>query len=309
MHSPAISILIVAFNSSAVLSACLASVAAETRLAHEVIIVDNASTDDSVSLVCTRFPQVTLIQNRVNVGFAAATNAASRLAQGRYFLLLNPDTIIHNEALDRLVRFMDTHPEMGIVAPTVVDRAGNVAANTQHYHTPATLFWRPLCSGPLAALARRRWAQLEAQDQRGYAVYGCALLIRSALFRALGGLDERFFLYEEDIDLCYRAKQAGWGVTQMTDVAITHYGGSSSDFLGEMPEQARLTKAQQRLRSRSYYATKHFTRTASLLVHLNYAMVGAGLWLYGIASREPAVRHRRRTMGAEYVRVGLGGLR
>lgn len=309
MNDPELSILIVAYNSSAVLPACLASVAAETTRPHEIILVDNASVDGSVRLVRSQFPHVTLLENRVNVGFATATNAASRQAQGRYLLLLNPDTVIHNSAIDRLVHFMDAQPEIGIVAPGVIDEAGNVAANTQRFHTPATLLWRPLRSGPLAALARRRWAQLEAQEQRGYAVYGCALLIRSDLYRTLGGLDERFFLYEEDIDLCYRATQAGWVVTQMADVSITHYGGRSSLFPSDPPEQARLTAAQQRLRSRSYYATKHFASSASLLLHLSYAVMGAGLWLFGSTHRDPAVRHRRCTLGAEYVRVGLRGLR
>jgi GT2 family glycosyltransferase len=309
MNAPELSILIVAHNSSAVLPACLASVAAETTLAHEIIIVDNASVDGTASLVRTCFPQVTLIENRVNAGFAAATNAASRLAQGRYLLLLNPDTVMHREALDRLVHFMDAQPEIGIVAPRVVDEAGKMAANTQRFHTPGTLFWRTLCSGPLAALARRKWAQLDAQDQRGYAVFGCALLIRSDLYRALGGLDERFFLYEEDIDLCYRATQAGWGVTQVAEVFVTHYGGKSSNLPDDQPAQARLAAAQQRLRSRSLYATKHFTPAASLMLHLSYALIGVGLWSLGSAHRDRTVRRRRCAMGAEYVRVGLGGLR
>jgi glycosyltransferase involved in cell wall biosynthesis len=110
MNAPELSILIVAYNSSIVLPACLDSVAAETNLAHEIIIVDNASSDGTPRLICTHFPQVTLIENQENVGFAAATNTACRLAQGLYLLLLNPDTLVNDRAIDHLVHFMDVRP-------------------------------------------------------------------------------------------------------------------------------------------------------------------------------------------------------
>jgi len=308
MYPPVLSILMVAYNSSAVLPACLVSVNAGTTLVHEIILVDNASSDGTLAVVKT-FAGIRLIANKENIGFAAAANQASRLAKGRYLLLLNPDTVVHDRAIDRLVHFMEAHPSIGIVAPQVVDATGRVVANTQRFHTPGTLFWRALCGGPLAPLARRRWAQLDAQDQRGYAVFGCALLIRSELYRALDGLDERFFLYEEDIDLCYRATLMGWEVRQATDVVITHHGGASSILPGEFPAQARIRIGLQKLRSRSIYAQKHFARRAALFLHLGYAAIGVGMISMSFLHTNRAVRRRRYAIGAESLRVGLSGLR
>jgi GT2 family glycosyltransferase len=307
--SPTVSILIVTYNSCAVLSECLDSIAAETRLPYEIIIVDNNSQDDTVALVRTYYPQVVLIENKQNVGFATAVNQVSRASVGTYLLLLNPDTRVQMNAIDRLVAFMEQHTKVGIVAPYTVDEQGKPAPNSQAYHTVGSLFWRTQLGGPLKPLAQRILAGKKAEEKSVEAVYGCALLIRSELYHALGGLDERFFLYEEDIDLCHRVLACDLAVVRVANVTIVHYGGQGSTLPDSTPEQKAIADITHRLRSRSLYARKHFSPWEALMLHLGYTFTGVGLLLYSLFASSHPLRNRRRTIGRRYFQTGLGGMR
>jgi N-acetylglucosaminyl-diphospho-decaprenol L-rhamnosyltransferase len=276
MNAPELSILIVAYNSSAVLPACLASVEVETTLAHEIIIVDNASVDGTASLVRTRFPQVALIENRVNVGFAVASNQASRLARGRYLLLLNPDTVVHTGSIDRLVRFMDANPTVGICAPRVLTTDGRIRPNCFAFETPWSFFWFGVGVGPLLRvrswlLHATRWNVAAAIPQLVEAVTGAAMLVRRDLFERLGGLDDRFFMYCEDGDLCYRACQQGRQTMLVPDAVVTHIRGASTP--PDTPLLNGMVGAYL-LHSRYRYTQKYWGRGAVVLLRLANAAAG-----------------------------------
>ncbi len=309
MSPPLVSILMVTYNSSAVLPACLDSLGSATAAAYEVIVVDNASSDDTVSLL-RAMPEITLIENQQNSGYAAATNQAGRIAQGDYLLLLNPDTVLQPDSIDRLIAYLKDHPRVGIAAPFTLNAEGKIAVNSQEYHTPTSLICRAFFMGPFRNLAHRIFEQeVLKQDKDVYAVFGCALLIRADLFHKIGGLDERFFLFEEDIDLCYRVHSSGLGVVMVSGVIITHFGGQSSQSINDRGIQTDLFAFTCRLRSRSLYARKHFSRKAVFLLHICYSLVGIGGMLLGIFSRDHENRSRRNAVSRIYIQTGWEGLR
>ena len=272
-----VSILIVNFNTCAALDACLASIAEATRVEHEVVVVDNASADGSVAMIEARHPEVTLVANLRNVGFAAATNQAARLAHGRYLLLLNPDTRVLPGAIERLVRFLDRHPEAGIVAPRNLDGAGIVRHNCHPFENACIFFWQGTGVG-LLRLARQllcqppRWRVESDELQEVEAVKGCSLMIDAMFYRQLDGLDERFFMYCEDTDLCYRAHQAGRRIFYIPEAVIVHYGGQSTP--GHEPLLNGMI-GRHLLRSRYLYVRKHQGETAARLLRVAYALAGA----------------------------------
>ncbi|RME78892.1 MAG: glycosyltransferase family 2 protein [Chloroflexi bacterium] len=225
-----LSIIIVSWNTVDLLRRCLASVYADLPPAEmEVLVVDNASTDGSPEMVRAEFPQVTLLVNRQNVGFAAANNQAIRQSQGRYVLLLNPDTEVKPGALSTLLHFMDAHPEAGGCGPRLLNPDGSL--QTSCYPAPT--------------LARELWRLLHLDRVRPYGVYrmddwpqnvprevdvllGACLLVRREAFQQVGLLSEDYFIYSEEVDLCYRLRQAGWSLVWVPQAQVVHFGGQST---------------------------------------------------------------------------------
>lgn len=235
-HMLDLSILIVTHNSDAWLAPCLASIRAETRCACEVIVVDNASTAAPVPEASSRCPVTAVIRNQENVGFAAATNQASRVARGRYLLLLNPDSLVLGDALDVLVAFMDAHPDVGISAPRNLDRTGALRRNCGRIPTPIGYIYGALAAPFQPGLQQliRRVRPGRDYDVTGDApvdvqvVHGNSLCIRRELYQALDGLDEAFFMYIEDVDLCLQVYRQGWRAVCLPAAQVIHYGGQSS---------------------------------------------------------------------------------
>jgi GT2 family glycosyltransferase len=275
-----VSVLLVTHNNAAQIGACLDALARRTRLAHEVILVDTASGDATLAAV----PQsagLRLIANEENIGFAAAVNQASRLAQGRYLLLLNPDTVVHEGAVDRLVGCLDRHPAAGICAPRTLAADGRIRHNCFAFETPWSFFWFGVGVGPLRRvrdrmLRRNRWDITAAAPQVVEAVTGAALLVRRDLFEGLGGLDPRFFMYCEDGDFCLRARRAGWQTLLVPEAVVTHVGGAST------PQDAPLLNGmigRHLLASRYRYTRKYWGRAATAHLRLACAVAGALFWL------------------------------
>ena len=211
---------------------CLRSIVEHThRVTYEIIVVDNASTDGTVEMVRAEFPCVRLIENAENAGFTRASNQAIRVSVGRYVLLLNNDTLILPEAFDRLVEFADAHPEIGIVSPQVLNRDGTLQKQCRRsYATPWDLFCYfsgLMARYPTSRLFGRYLMTYMPADETypADAVSGSCMLIRRAVLDQIGLLDERFFAYQEDTDLCFRAHQAGWQVYYFHQAQIIHYGG------------------------------------------------------------------------------------
>jgi GT2 family glycosyltransferase len=233
-----LSICIPTLQAKDLLRECLRSIYAQTRCAFEIIVVDNASRDGTVEMLRAEFPAVRVIVNATNVGFAKAMNQALRVSQGRYALLLNNDTVVLSNALDRLVAFADAHAEIGICGPKILNRDGTLQKQCRRsYATPWDLFC--YFSGlstlfPHSPLFARYLMTYRDEDEThpADAISGACMLIRRAVLEQIGWLDERFFAYQEDTDYCLRAQRAGWRVYYYPEAQIIHYasqGGSRVD--------------------------------------------------------------------------------
>jgi hypothetical protein len=175
-------------------------------------------------MVRTEFPDVTLITNTDNRGFAAACNQGIKASTSNYVLLLNPDTIAPSDALSRLISFMDDHPEVGACGPRILHEDGSLQRSCRRFPTLSRL--------ALSELGWRRpyrmleWAHDDTREVDQ--LMGSCLLLRRSALDQVGLLDERFFVYFEEVDLCLRLHQAGWKVMFVHDAVITHTGGQSS---------------------------------------------------------------------------------
>jgi len=229
-----LSIVILCWNDLKVISDCLASIYAGTHSTElEVIVSDNGSTDGSIGFIRKHFPQVRLIENGTNLRFAKGNNVAIRESQGEYVLILNPDTIIHDGALDKLISFANRHPEAGAFGCRVLNADGTYQAAVRPWYTVRSEWCLALGLRPLAKLSK--WFQPgeyvgwngESERTVGWVV-GCFLLVRGELLKRLGGFDEQFFYYYEDTDLCRRIWNAGYPILYTPEMSITHLGGEST---------------------------------------------------------------------------------
>ena len=200
----------------------------------EIIVVDNASRDGTVEMLGAEFPDVRVIANSENAGFTRANNQALALAQGRYFFLLNPDTELHPDALRLLYEYAEAHPRVGILGPQLFYGDGTRQSSRRRFPTLATAF---LESTKLQQWFPRnrvlaRYYMLDTPDDATQEVdwiTGAAMFVRRAVYEQIGGLDEAFFMYSEELDWCYRAKQAGWQVVYLPTARVIHYEGKSSE--------------------------------------------------------------------------------
>lgn len=231
-----VSVILVNYNGGPLIVKTLESLFAKTdpRLAIEVFVVDNASIDNSVSEISRQFPDVNLIANTTNVGFARANNQAINVSRGRYILLLNPDTVVQAAAVDLIVRFMDGHPEVGICGPKILLPNGKLDwACRRTFKTPATYAYQGLGLSRIfqkSSIFGRYYLSYLDQDTLTEvdSVMGAFLMIRREVVDSIGLLDESFFMYCEDEDWCFRTKQAGWKVVYNPQATIVHHKGSSS---------------------------------------------------------------------------------
>ena len=234
MPSPELSILVVSYNTRELTLACLESVYAQTRdLAYEVIVVDNSSADGSAKAIRERFPEATLHESPVNLGFAAANNLAARLARGRHLLLLNPDTVVLDGAVQKLYRFALAHPEAGIVGGRTLFADGSLnPTSCRGSATPWSLFCRGLGLSTLFPGSSLFDSESLGPWQRDSVrevdiVTGCLFLISRVLWEELGGFDPAFFMYGEESDLCLRARARGFRPMITPEAQIVHLGGAS----------------------------------------------------------------------------------
>ena len=229
-----LSVIIVNYNVQHYLMQCLDSVCRATNdMEAEVWVVDNASTDDSVTAVRDAFPTIHVIANTENVGFARANNMAIRRAQGEYVLLLNPDTIVGEEVLRGCTQFLDEHPEAGAVGVRMTNRDGTFAPESRRgLPTPATSFYKMCGLARLFPHSRRfgRYHMRYLDEDKPAeidVISGAFMMLRRTALDAAGLLDEDYFMYGEDIDLSYRIQLAGWQ-NWYVPLRILHYKGEST---------------------------------------------------------------------------------
>jgi len=230
MNAPDLTVVVVAYRSAPHLPACLESAAASSDgLAQETIVVDNASGDGTPDLVRAQAPEARLIVNESNRGFAAAVNQAARMARGRHVLLLNPDARPLPGCIARLASELDTRPEVALAGPQLLGPDGGLQPSAWPAPGLLSLAYDALLLHNL--MPRSRLGLVSAPGREPVDVEclsGACLLVRRSAFEALGGLDERFFIYYEDTDLAVRARAAGYRVRLVPAAQAVHLVGGSA---------------------------------------------------------------------------------
>jgi GT2 family glycosyltransferase len=237
-----LSIIIISYNTASLLDDCLKSVfkAVAPSGGLEVVVVDNHSQDESVKLVKTKYPAVKLIENKTNSGFAAANNQGVKISSGKYLLFLNSDTKISSDSLVKPLKFIKTHPQVGGLTVKLKLPSGELD------HDNHRAFPTPWVALTLFAGYKKLYFQLQKNFNRIHAIEltaGSYLMMPMKLFNHLGGWDETYFFYGEDIDLCYRIHQAGYKIIYYPKVEVIHYKGASSGLRKESSQIARPPKA------------------------------------------------------------------
>ena len=259
---PAVSAIVVSYNTRDDLLRCLASLAAHVRLPLEVLVVDNASTDGSAHAVRQRYPAARVLERTANRGFSTANNEGIRASAGSQVLVLNPDAEVTAGAVEALSARLEARPEVGLVGPLTRSPDGAVQVS---FGPDLTLLseWRQ--RRLVRAVRQRRPAALreaEAQASREHEpdwVSGSCFLARREALLAVGGFDEGFFLYEEDADLCRRLRRAGWRILFTPAAEVRHGLGRSMD---RFPALARLEYRKSHLR---YYRKHNGPASTALL--------------------------------------------
>lgn len=277
-----LSIVILCWNDTKVLDECLRSIYTGTHSTDfEVIVSDNGSSDGAPDFVRRNYPETRIVENHANLGFAKGNNAGIAVSRGEYVLILNPDTILHEAALDKFINFADKHAEAGAFGCRVLNPDGS-------YQNPARPFptiWRYL----VAALCLRSIAHVSElftsdiyMGWRGDTARvidwqsGCCVMFRTDLLKRLGGFDEQFFYQKEEVDLCRRVWNAGYSIIYTPEATITHLGSQS---VNRFPVRFEL----EAYRSRYRYFYKHFGPRgarrcrAVALVGLRVRQMGYGL--------------------------------
>ncbi|MGI9014866.1 MAG: glycosyltransferase family 2 protein [Phycisphaerales bacterium] len=291
-HELDCTIIVVSYNTRDLTLQCLRSVVAETSdVSFEVIVIDNASTDGSAEAIENEFPNLTLIKREDNLGFAAANNVAVELARGEYLLLLNPDTIVLDGAVQKLMAFARSTPKAGIWGGKTL-----FADRTLNPHSVAArMTLRSLLCNVTGLRSMFRNSAIFNPEQYGGwkrdsvrevdIVVGCFLLIKRHTWKRLGGFDPAFFMYGEEADLCLRARRLGCQPIMTPEAAIVHYGGAS--------EKLREDKVVRLLRSKTLLIDRHWSRfTAPLGKALLRWSIFARTWTRSVPAFPRSIRER-----------------
>ena len=273
-----LSVIIVSFNTREVLRRCLETLEVEGQdLSLEILVVDNGSRDGSVDMVAQNFPQVRLIHAGANLGFAAANNLMFPAGRGRYFVLLNSDAFLTPGSLKRALEYMDGDPTIALGGARLIGEDGAWQPSTRLF--PSQL--NDILS--ITGLAHRyRTSRFWGRADRTWAdplepietdwVPGAFSILRTSVLKQIGGFDEAFFLYYEEVDLCRRIKAAGHKIYYWPDIVVVHLGGESSK---SMPNAARSASGAQltlwRLRSGFLYYRKHHGSAAWRCMAIEWA--------------------------------------
>jgi N-acetylglucosaminyl-diphospho-decaprenol L-rhamnosyltransferase len=230
-----LSIIIVNYNTGALTRACVESLLSyNLPPATEIIVVDNASQDESVSFLRSDWPEIRVIAQKENVGLARGVNAGIKAAKGKYYLILNPDIIVFSEAVKNLTQFMEQNLEVGIAGGKLLSPNGKVQLSCYRFYRPMTIIYRRTWLGRTKAgrreIARFLMKDFDRQQARKVEwLMGACLMVRAELVKEIGGMDERYFLYFEDVDWCRRAWLAGWQVSYVPGARFSHYHQRSSE--------------------------------------------------------------------------------
>lgn len=230
----ALSVIIVVWNAKKYVLECLDSLREQCKSVYsEVIVVDNCSSDGTPEIIAERFPEFKLIRNPENYGFAKANNIGIAASSGRYICLVNSDVKFTEDCISPLLRYLGEHPKVGMVGPKMIQSNGVVGRSTMRFPTPWGYFCRALGLDRLFGGSRIfggfLMSDFDHQSTRPVEVLnGWFLIARRDAIQRVGPLDSQFFMYGEDIDWCYRFRQAGEQVVFFAGASAIHYGGASS---------------------------------------------------------------------------------
>jgi GT2 family glycosyltransferase len=296
-----LSIAVISYNTRDLLLACLQSVQDRaTDVDYEVIVVDNASRDGSVEAVRDRFPRVTVIANAGNDGFARACNQAAAVSSGRYLLLLNSDTVMQRHTLRTMVTCLEQHLDIGAVSCLQRDEQGRVLQSCFPF---PSIRDHVRYSEALPTVVRRLVGTMSPMDftqsQDVDWANGACLMVRKSLYDRLGGLDERFFMYFEDVDLCRRVQQLGYRVRHVAEGEVVH-------LLGRSSRTNRNGLNKQWELSRIRYVEKHFAQPRRFLMKGWIALGVMRKLMVTACSHASDRRQQIQTMRTTLRRVWLG---
>ncbi len=284
MPAVRLSIIIVSWNVRDLVAACLKSLPLDDPRV-EVIVVDSASADGTPDIVAKDFPAVKLIASPDNVGYARGNNLGFAAASGAYLFVLNPDTVVDPGAIDTLLAYLEAHPDVGCVGPSLTYGDGTPQSSRRRFPSlktaifESTWLYKFAPRGLIAAYYGEDWPIGEIVEVDW--LVGAAMLFRAEAVRKVGGFDEGYFMYSEELDLCRRLKAAGWRIVHVPAAHITHYEGRSSS-------QVRLATHLRFNRSKIRYFRKHHGAWQAGVLHAfmraNFAwqtVIEAGKWLLG----------------------------
>ncbi len=289
-----VSVVIVNWNARDLLRGCLASIAKETRASHEVFVIDNASKDGSCDMVRAEFPWVKLMENETNRGFAAANNQGLREARGRYLLLLNPDTVILEGAIDKAIADADARVDAGVVGCQVWESPERIQRTCFSFPTPLNLFFSQ--TGLQKRFPRSRllgrpelmwWDRMSERDVD--VVSGMFMLVRREAMDQVGLMDEDYFVYGEEADWCCRFWRAGWRCVFVPTGRILHLEGG-----GKSTSQVRVPMYVQLLKSLLLFNRKNFGVLAWACAKGVFVLAMALKWATGVWTGGEEGHARRR---------------
>lgn len=305
-----LSIIIVNWNVRELLRRCLASIEANRGdLSLEVIVVDNTSADDSVPMVEQEFPQVHLIASGKNLGYTGGNNLGAKEAKGRHLLILNPDTEIVGEALERMVAYLDNHPAVGAVGPQLLNSDGSVQSSRRRFPRLATAFFDGGTPFSMRWFPNNRFERMyymaDTSDDEIQSVdwlVGAALTIRRETWREVGPLDNQFFMYCEELDWCHRSRDAGWEIHYLPTAQIVHHEQGSAGQIG-------VTTWIRVYRSKILYFRKYFgarwANVIRLFLLMDFARLLANELAFWAIGRRDEARSRRMRNYWQVLKSGL----
>lgn len=257
---PDVTVVLVSYNTVHLLGKVLTTLkSGRNGLSLQVIVVDNASSDGSVELLKSQYPNVELIANQANVGFARANNQALARVSGRYVLLLNTDAFVSPDTLCKTVSFMDANSKCGVLGVKLIGRDGSLQPSCRYFPTPWNLFLTS--TGVARFFPRARLVDDMAWDHKSIRecdwVPGCYYLVRREVIEQIGLFDPRYFLYYEEVDHCRRLRKAGWSVCYYPFTEVVHIGGESAASAGPLTSAGRQISALQ-IESELLYFRKHY---------------------------------------------------
>lgn len=312
MFLPGVSIIILSWNVRDLLRQCLSSLPLNSP-DIEIIVVDAASSDDSVEMVRAEFvraefPAVRMIASDENLGYTRGNNLGLRAATGRYALILNPDTEVVGDAIPQMLAYMDAHPRIGALGPQLLYPDGTVQSTRRRFPSLATGFFESTWFQPLAPrrLLDHYYARDLPDDAIGEVdwVVGAALLVRREAYEQVGGFDEGYFMYSEEMDWCRRMKAAGWQVVYFPPACIVHHEAKSS---AQVPAATHIRFNSSKVR---YFRKCHGPLAAEALrwfLLANFACQLVLEWTKGLLGHKREMRAARVEAYRQVLKSGLRG--